>query len=111
LSLEEKRRDQYVAVNTLDLPAGATRQVWLEEVDFRLPLVKQVFTNENSSAGLRYLVTGDLERDYDRITTLYQRGCGVEVYHKSLKQNASLEKSPTRTPMTWRNHLFCSLCA
>jgi hypothetical protein len=54
-----------VAVSKLELPAGAPRQVWLEEVDFRLPLVKQVFTNENSSAGLRYLVTGDLERDYD----------------------------------------------
>jgi len=63
LSLEEKRRDQYVAVNTLEAPAGAHRQVWLEEVDFRLPLDKQVFTNENSSAGISCLVTDDLEFD------------------------------------------------
>ena len=26
--------------------------------------------------------------------------CHIEVYHKSLKQNASLEKSPTRTLTT-----------
>jgi hypothetical protein len=85
LSLEEKRRGQYVAVSTLDLPTGTTRQVWLEEIDFRLLLVKQVFTNENSSAGMRYLVTDDLTLYYDRITALYQRRWGVEVYHKSLR--------------------------
>ena len=37
--------------------------------------------------------------------------CHIEVYHKSLKQNAGLEKSPTRTETTQRNHLFASLCA
>jgi hypothetical protein len=34
----------------------------------------------------------------------------VEEYHKSLKQNASLEKSPTHTVCTQTNHLFASLC-
>ena len=35
----------------------------------------------------------------------------VEVYHKSLKQNASLACSPTRTKTTQSNHFFLSLCA
>jgi len=35
----------------------------------------------------------------------------VEPYHKSLKQNASLEKSPTQTVTTQTNHLFASLWA
>jgi hypothetical protein len=34
----------------------------------------------------------------------------VESYHKSLKQNASLEKSPTQTVRSQSNHLFASLC-
>jgi len=34
----------------------------------------------------------------------------VEEYHKSLKQNASLERSPTHTVGTQTNHLFASLC-
>jgi hypothetical protein len=34
----------------------------------------------------------------------------VELYHKSLKQNASLEKSPTKTVKTQSNHFFASLC-
>ena len=35
----------------------------------------------------------------------------VEEYHKSLKQNASLACSPTRTKGTQTNHFFLSLCA
>lgn len=107
----DKQRGQYVAVNRLDLPEGTTREIWLEEVDFPLLLVNQVFTNEDGSTGTRYLVTSDLTLSYDRITALYHRRWSVEVYHKSLKQNASLEKSPTRTETTQRNHLFASLCA
>jgi hypothetical protein len=35
----------------------------------------------------------------------------VEPYHKFLKQNASLEKSPTQTVISHANHLFATLCA
>jgi IS4 transposase len=45
------------------------------------------------------------------MTCLYQRRWNIEIYHKSLKQNASLEKSPTHTQKTQINHLFASLCA
>ncbi len=51
---------QYQAVSHLSLPAETTRQVWLEGVEFPLHLVKQVFTNEDSSIGILYLVTSDL---------------------------------------------------
>ena len=56
-------------------------------------------------------MTSDLTLDYDQISKLFQKRWGIEVYHKSLKQNAALEKSPTRTETTQRNHLFASLCA
>jgi hypothetical protein len=111
LSATAKQHGQYQAVSTLSLPEGKPREVWLESVDFPLHLVKQVFTNEDSSVGILYLVTSDLTLSYDHITTLYHRRWSVEVYHKSLKQNASLEKAPVRTPTTQRNHLFASLCA
>ncbi len=111
LSLAAKQQGQYVTVNTLELAAGATRQIWLEEVDFPLCLTKEVFTNEDGSVGVRYLVSSDVTLDFDQTTKLYQKRWSIEVYHKSLKQNASLEKSPTRTPTTQRNHLFASLCA
>jgi len=111
LTLEQKQSGQYQAVSQLDLPESSTRKVWLEEVDFPLLVAKQRFTNEDGSVGERYLVTSDEALDYDQMTSLYKRRWSVEVYHKSLKQNASLEKSPTRTETTQRNHLYGSLCA
>lgn len=111
LSEADKRAGRYVAVEALVLPAGTTREVWLEAVPFPVRLIKQVFTNDDGSTDLRYLVTSDLALDYDRITKLFQKRWGIEVCHKSLKQNTALEKSPTRTETTQRNHLFASLCA
>jgi hypothetical protein len=111
LSQAEKERGQYQAVSQLELPVDATCEVWLEEVPFALHLVKQVFTNDDLSQGVLYLVTSDMTLPFDRIQQLYQRRWSVEEYHKSLKQNASLERSPTRTATTQRNHLFSSLCA
>ena len=57
------------------------------------------------------LDTSDLELTCDGITTIYGKRWNVEPYHKSLKQNASLSLSPTRTVTTQSNHLFASLCA
>lgn len=111
LSENGKRSGRYVAVSTLDLPANTTCEVWLETVPFPALLIKQVFTNDDGSTGIRYLVTSDLTLGHDQIAQLFQKRWGIEVYHKSLKQNASLEKSPTRTETTQRNHLFASLCA
>ena len=105
------RNGRYQAVKTLDLPEAEPCQIWLEEVPFALLLVKQVFKNEDGSEGTRYLVTSDLTLRSDQIAKLFQRRWSIEVYHKSLKQNASLEKSPTKCETTQRNHLFASLCA
>ena len=46
----------------------------------------------------------------DGITTLYRTRWHVEPYHKSLKQNDSLAKSPTHTVCTQTNHFFGALC-
>jgi hypothetical protein len=111
LSEADQQAGRYVTVSSLDLPEEETRQIWLEEVGFPLCLAKQVFINEDGSRGVLYLVTSDLTLTYDRMTSLYQKRFRVEGYHKSLKQNASLEKSPTRTETTQQNHFFASVCA
>jgi len=108
---QEKKQGQYVAVNQLEFQAATTQPIWLEAVDFPVLLSREIFTNEDASVGVRYLVSSDLTLSFDQTTKLYQKRWSIEVYHKSLKQNASLEKSPTRTTTTQRNHLFASLCA
>jgi hypothetical protein len=111
LSLDDKKKGRYQGVEKLELPEGTTRTIYLEGVEFALRLTKQVFTNGDGSTGILYLVSSDLTLDGEQIQALYKKRWSVEVYHKSLKQNASLEKSPTRTETTQRNHFFASLCA
>ena len=108
---QDKKDGRFQAVETLTLEHGKARQVYLEQVPFPLLLVKQVFTNKDGSQGVLYLVTSDTTLDGGQIMGLYQERWQVEVYHKSLKQNASLECSPTRTTRTQSNHFFMSLCA
>ena len=85
--------------------------IYLEGVDFPLVLVRQVFTNKDGSVGILYLVSSDLELTYTGLTDGYRTRWHVEPYHKSLKQNAALSQSPTRTVTTQSNHLFAALCA
>jgi hypothetical protein len=47
---------------------------------------------------------------FDDLTTTYHKQWQVECYHKSLKQNVSLAKSPTQTVTTQTNHFFAALC-
>lgn len=111
LSLEDKLNGRYQRMDALDMLDNSTRIVFLEGLPFPLLLVKQLFTNEDSSTGLRYLVSSDISLDFDQATTIFQKRWKVELYHRSLKQNAALAKSPTRTVTTQTNHFFAALCA
>lgn len=111
LSVADKKNGQYVTVSDLIIEPNTEMMIYLEGVDFALKLVKQVFTNGDGSIGILYLVTSDLDLTYDGMTSIYQKRWNVEPYHKSLKQNASLSKSPTKTITTQSNHFFASLCS
>ena len=111
LSEQAKRDGQWIRLDQLTLEANTAVEIYLESVDFPLLLVKQVFVNEDGSSGILYLVSSDTTLTAKQITTIYRKRWNVEPYHKSLKQNASLEKSPTQTVTTQSNHLFAALCA
>jgi hypothetical protein len=110
LSLNDRQQGRFQRVEVLDLEPTVAREVYLEGLDFALVLVKQVFVNEDGSRGVRYLVSSDLTLNGQQIIALYRKRWNVEPYHKSLKQNASLEKSPTQTVRTQTNHFFAALC-
>jgi hypothetical protein len=111
LSAADKAAGRYVRVDTLPLALGTVREIYLEGVDFPLALCQQVFVNEDDTTVIQYLVTSDRQLRADQITTIYRTRWSVEPYHKSLKQNAALERSPTRTVRTQTNHLFAAMCA
>jgi hypothetical protein len=109
LSEADKRQGKYQRIDKLDIPEGTTMTVYLEKVAFPLLLIRQVFKNENGTIGVRYLVSSDLTLDYDVLITIFQKRWKVEEYHRSLKQTASLSKSPTRTETTQQNHFVAAL--
>jgi len=111
LSFEHKKRGDYEQVGSLELEPATVRKVYLEQVEFPLFLCKQVFKNEDGSEGVLYLVSSDVTLEYERLTTIYKRRWKVEEYHKSLKSNASLAKSPTKTIRTQSNHFFACIYA
>lgn len=109
LSEEARKKGQYQNLNTLNLKDGEVRKLWVKDLSLPVSLIKKVFKNEDGSSGTLYLVTNDLESSTDRIYDIYQKRWRIEEYHKSIKQNSSLEKSPTRTESSQKNHLFASL--
>lgn len=110
LSRQDKQQGRFVRVDTLQLEANATQEVFLEGVEFPLLLAKQVFANDDGSIGMVYLVCSDTTLSFEDLTTNYHKRWQVECFHKSLKQNVSLEKSPTHTPTTQTNHFCAALC-
>lgn len=111
LTKEEKRQGKFKKIEELDLQSNQTYNVWLKGLDFEVALVKLVFTNKDGSTGELFLITNDLELNNESVATIYQKRWNVETFHKSLKQNAGLEKSPTKYEVTQSNHIFASLIA
>ncbi len=92
-------------------PGQQTVEVWLEELGYPLSLIKQDFKNEDETVGELYLACSDLTLTYEQITAIYKKRWGVEEYHKSVKSNVGLAKSPTKTIRTQTNHFMLSLIA
>lgn len=111
LSLDAKHAGQWQRLDQMTLEANTPTEIYLETVDFPLTLVKQVFANGDGSSGIQFLVSSQTTLSADQITAIYRTRWTVEPYHKSLKQNASLEKSPTQTVTSQSNHLFAALYA
>lgn len=115
-------------LSSLDFGTDGVLTLYLESIPFALLVHRQVFTHEDGSEGVLYLCTSDLTLTASSLGTLYQKRwsatCGkwagkVEEYHKSLKSNAALARSPTKSrdtsrsalPHTQSNHFFASLVA
>lgn len=111
MTFNDAKSGQFQQVNSLDWKDGDCNTVYLKDMAFPVKLLKKVFTNEDRSTGTLYLVTNDLSIDADRMYEVYQKRWRIEEFHKSVKQNASLSKSPTKTIRTQCNHLFAVMIA
>lgn len=111
LSEKDRNAGHWTRIDDIDIPDNTPMKVWLKDLEFPVYLTKQVFRNKNQSTGVRFLVSNDFSLSDEGFTTLYKKRWRVEEYHKSLKQNAAIAKSPTRTLVTQTNHIFASIMA
>jgi hypothetical protein len=84
---------------------------WVKGMDMTIILHRQIFKNKDGSEGILYLISNDIELDKESIETIYQKRWKVEVFHKNIKSNTSLAKSPPKKEKTQSNHIFMSLLA
>lgn len=111
LSEKDKRNGRFHKVSDLALKDVEIVHGWLKGYSHEVLICRQVFINKDGSTGSLDLVCSDLSLDGNYITRIYQKRWNIEVYHKSLKSNACISKSPTRTVRTQSNHLFLSICS
>lgn len=111
LSQKDRSAGNWIRLDKFDINPKTPVKVFLKDLKIPVLLWKQVFINKDGSTGEMYLVTNNLKLLSDDFETLYKKRWSVEEYHKSIKQNTGIEKSPTRTKITQQNHLFASILA
>lgn len=110
LSRNDKLQGHWHKLETVEIETNKSRLIYLEGLDLPVLLIKQVFTNEDGKTAIQYLISSDTTLLPNDIIRSYQKRWRVEEYHKSLKQNVSLERSPTQTVTTQTNHFFAAIC-
>jgi hypothetical protein len=110
LTKEDKAKGRYTRIDSIQWSENPV-QGWVKGLDFPVLFHRQVFTNKDGSTGTLYLISNDLTLTKTTFETIYQKRWKVEVFHKSIKSNTSMAKSPARTVRTQSNHLFMSLYA
>jgi len=111
LSMEDKKAGRFNRIDSLDWQESKPIKGWIKGLNFPVLLHRQIFTNKDGSTGILYLVTNDLDLKTDNMETIYQKRWSVEVFHKNIKSNTALAKSPTSTIRTQSNHVFMSIYA
>jgi IS4 transposase len=88
LSKEDKLQGRVSRIDALPWSEETPVLGWIKGLDF------QVFTNKDGSTGSLYLACSDFDLQALDIETIYQKRWRVEVFHKTLKSDAALAKSP-----------------
>jgi hypothetical protein len=111
VSEEDYQNNRFTPIEELPWQEETLFVGWLKDVPFPMSIVRQVFTNKDGSTGILYLACSDPTVKRGQILATYQKRWPVEVFHKSLKQNAALGKAPVRRVVTQNNHVFAVLYA
>ena len=111
LSEKDKKQGHFTRIDSLNWSEQKPVRGWLKGLDFPVLLHRQVFKNKDGSVGILYWACSDFDCDLANLEAIYQKRWKVEVFHKTLKSNTGLAKSPTKSIRTQSNHIFMSIYA
>ncbi len=109
LNEEDKKQGCSQPIDTVDFLKEKPIKGWIAAVDFPVLLFRQVFKNKDGSQGILYGVCSDPECDAEALKATRGKRGKVEVFHKTLKSNTAMAKSPGHTVLTQSNPLFMSI--
>ncbi len=105
-SLEYKHNGEFISVSELELSDKQSIRGYVKGYDNEVVIVRLIFTNKDGSTGVLNLICSYTDLDVDAISTIYEKLCKVEEFHKSSKHNVDLAKSPNKTISTQSNHIY-----
>ncbi len=111
LSREDRKHRRFVRISEVGLTDKQAVRGWLKGFEQEVLLMRQIFTNKDGSTGWLNLVCSDVTYNGEYVVTIYQKRWKVKEFHKSLKSNAGLAKSPIRTVTTQNNPVFMAIYA
>jgi hypothetical protein len=109
LTKEEKSKGKFKNLESIEFEEGSIKKCFFKGMATQILVCRQVFTNQDGSTGILYLASSDTDLGFKDLTDIYQKRWKIEEYHKSIKSNTGLAKSPTKTVMTQSNHFFASI--
>lgn len=111
LNEDDKKQGRFVRIDAISLKDQQAVRGWLKGYGKEVLLVRRIFTNKDGSTGVLNLVCSNVTLDGESAAAIYHKRWKVEEFHKSLKSNAALGKSPTQTVTTQNNHVFMAIFA
>lgn len=108
---EDRRQAKWKRLTELGLEEDCACVVWLRGLSFPVAVLRHRYRNVDGSVVDVFLCTNAVELSAEQILALQKRRWSIEVYHKSLKQNAGVARAPLWSVRTLLNHLWASLCA
>jgi hypothetical protein len=108
LTKEDREKNLGSRLSELELEDETALPFFINNVDHQVYITKKTFTNGDGTRGVLFLVSNDSESSGSDLCSIYHKRWGIEVFHKSVKNNTSLAKSPAAKSCAQKNHIFCS---
>lgn len=108
---ESRRGAGWKTLKELELEEDCACAVQLRGLCFPVAVVRHRYENLSGRAVDIFIGTNSLELSGPQTLACHQRRWSIEVYHKSLKQNAGAGRALLSRVRSQLNHLWSSLCA